>query len=426
MRAKLTLLSLWALGTLGGVFATGCQTYDFEPVDPLAISQTTEVRSIKARPRKPNLMLLVDTSGSMTLPVDSSLPACKNSTGLCGSEENPCNTTSCPTRWSELQLAMKDFLDSSGSIARIGLARYPDPALGSASCTASTVVNVPLPADDAEDEVSLVTNANKVRDQLLAIKNASTTNESVPVGGTPTGQSLLFLGNRPELQTEEHSDIVLLLTDGLPNCNDAYPNPYDQAKGPTQDCFCTLTNCNSDYTNQIGCLDKNASVGAVQTLKSKQIDTIVIGFGADFSGTSASAAQGVATLNAMAEAGGYARTCKTDADCGSGDPCQAATGLCTRRFYQAGNRAQLIAALKKITDVINVPDACTLRFDATQRPSSQELVVVYVNKERLSPDDNTWKLTDAGIEFLGTTCERIKASSPANPVDIEVRAVQRR
>jgi hypothetical protein len=47
---------------LAVVLATGCQTYDFEPVEPLAVAQTTESRSIKARAPKPNLMLLVDTS----------------------------------------------------------------------------------------------------------------------------------------------------------------------------------------------------------------------------------------------------------------------------------------------------------------------------------------------------------------------------
>ena len=73
MRAKLTLLRALVLGTVGGVLATGCQTYDFEPVEPLAVSQTTETRSIEARARKPNLMLLVDTSGSMTDPANKSL-----------------------------------------------------------------------------------------------------------------------------------------------------------------------------------------------------------------------------------------------------------------------------------------------------------------------------------------------------------------
>ncbi|HSP77727.1 MAG TPA: VWA domain-containing protein, partial [Myxococcaceae bacterium] len=77
MRAKQTLLSALVVGLLGGVFAAGCQTYDFEPVEPLALAQTTETRRIEARERKPNLMLLVDTSGSMTDPVDPADPDCK-------------------------------------------------------------------------------------------------------------------------------------------------------------------------------------------------------------------------------------------------------------------------------------------------------------------------------------------------------------
>ncbi|HEY0093821.1 MAG TPA: VWA domain-containing protein, partial [Archangium sp.] len=70
MRAKQTLLSALAVSLVGGVLATGCQTYDFEPVEPLAVAQTTETRRIEARGLKPNMMMLVDTSGSMTAPVD--------------------------------------------------------------------------------------------------------------------------------------------------------------------------------------------------------------------------------------------------------------------------------------------------------------------------------------------------------------------
>jgi len=173
MRAKLTLLSALVVGTLGGVLATGCQTYDFEPVDPLAISQTTETRKIAARERKPNLMLLVDTSGSMTDPVDPTLAACRPGGVVCG-DARPCDTRVCPTRWSELQEAMNDFLAGSGSIARIGLATYPDLS-GGDSCGSTSAVSVSLPPADKDDDATLAANAELVKNKILSIKNSSTT-----------------------------------------------------------------------------------------------------------------------------------------------------------------------------------------------------------------------------------------------------------
>ncbi len=424
MRAKLNLLSTLLVGTLGGVLA-GCQTYDFEPVDPLAISQTTETRRIEARESKPNMMLLVDTSGSMTDPVDpertnsSGTKVCKRNGVTCGLTF-PCDTTVCPTRWTELQNAMTDFLNSSGAIARIGLSTYPDLKRRGDSCDASTSVTVPLPPADQDDDASLTTNAQKVRDQILAIKNYSDTpTVQMPEGGTPTGLSLQYMGTLPEMQTTTRSDFVLLLTDGLPNCNSAFPTP-----SPNPACFCTLSTCSG--AERIGCLDSDASVNAVQALRNKEIQTIVIGFGTDFTTSSPSGIRGAATLNGMAEAGGFARKCVTNADCGTGDTCETARGLCTRRFYQAGNRAELVAALRQISEIVKVDSPCTLTFDASEQPTSVELVVVYLNGTRLSPGPDTWELSATGIEFKGQTCTQITNSTTGNPANIEVRAVQRR
>jgi hypothetical protein len=408
MRAKLTLLRALVLGTIGGVLATGCQTYDFEPVEPLAVSQTTETRRIEARSRKPNLMLLVDTSGSMTDPVNPSLPACNPGGVRCG-DSRPCDTTVCPTRWSELQAAMQDFLSSSGSIARMGLATYPSDS----SCGATTKIRISLPEADSDDDATLALNAEKVKNEILSIKNYSTS-APMPQGGTPTSKSLQFVASALET---DRDDFVLLLTDGLPNCNEAFAPAY-----PNAACFCTLTDCT--YAKEIGCLDTNASVAAVQALGARQIKTIVIGFGADFNATTESGRRGAATLNGMAEAGEFPRTCRVNADCGAGDTCDTAKSLCGRRFYQASNRTELVTALREIGEKVLVKDPCLLTFEASEQvPTNKDLVVVYLNGERLSSGSDTWDLSAEGINFTGSTCERIKASTSANPVNIEVRAV---
>lgn len=440
MRAKLTLLRALVLGTVGGVLATGCQTYDFEPVEPLAISQTTETRDIRARNAKPNLMMLVDTSGSMTLPVNENLRdtsgvyVCRrggtSSGEICGtSEAFPCDTGGalpgrCPTRWTSLQKAMDSFLTSSGAIARIGLATYPDLKSGNDyNCGGTTGVTVALPTTDSDDAATLVANAADVNSKLLAIKNASSTaGVQKPLGGTPTNESLQYMLTLPELKTDARSSFVLLLTDGLPNCNENFPTPY-----PNASCSCTLGTlsgtslCSYDPYDKLGCLDKTGSVDAVKALSAANIKTIVIGFGAELA-----TGAGTDVLNAMAEQGGFSRTCTVNADCGTGDTCDTASGKCSRRFYQAANADELVAALRKISETIQEDDPCVLTFDAGQTPSSQELVVVYVNGERLSSGADTWTLTATGVSFTGSTCERIKASTSASPVKIEVRAVQRR
>ncbi|WP_257453713.1 adventurous gliding motility lipoprotein CglB [Archangium lipolyticum] len=417
MHAKRNFLGVLLVGAVGGVFATGCQTYDFEPVEPLAITQTTEARRIEARERKPNLMLLVDTSGSMTAPADPSVAACKRNGVTCGNDTFQCPISSgCDTRWSALQNAMEDFLVSSGTVARIGLATYPSDNY----CGATASIAIPLPDADKEDEATLKANADKVLAELQSITSYATpTNARVPDGGTPTSRSLAEVGKRQELGTAERSDFVVLLTDGLPNCDEQFPTPY-----PNAGCFCTLeAGCLDGET--AGCLDKNASVAAVEMLRAKEIQTIVIGFGADFNASTEMGRQGAATLDAMARAGGFERKCKVDLDCGTGDSCDKAVGLCNRRFFQAGNRAELVKALREISKKLE-SDPCLLTFDPEELPTTDDLVVVYLNGERVDQGPDTWTLSGDTIKFTGAVCALLEESTPANPADIEVRAVRTR
>jgi hypothetical protein len=412
MRATLILLC--------ALMATGCQTYDFEEVPPLAISQTTKTRRVETRKAKPNLMLLVDTSGSMTEPVNPSLPACNPGGVKCGDLERPCDTARCPTRWTSLQEAMQGFLTSSASIARFGLATYPDLAADRVlQCTGATGLTVALPETDSDDAATLSKNAGDVNARLQAIRNHSTDDKvPMPAGGTPTSLSLQFLGSYKALESTVRSNFVLLLTDGLPNCNRDYPHPY-----PSPNCQCMLANpayCSTEPFNRLSCLDKDGSVTAVKALKDKGIQTIVVGFGAE-------TASGIGTevLNAMANEGGFKRTCTQDSDCGAGDACDESAGRCNRLFYQAANKEQLAEALRKISEEVGQVDPCVLTFEASERPDSEALTVVYLNEERVAPGDDTWRLRDEGIVFLGSTCERLERTSTVDPVDIQVRAVQR-
>ncbi len=127
-----------------GLTVAGCQTYDFEPVEPLALSQTTESEVVQSRKKKPNIMLLVDKSGSMNEQITSST-----------------------TRLSEMKLAMNGFLGQYGTTARFGLAVFPE-ATGSNSpdqaCRAGRVAQDVTVSDDVDAELDAA--ASQINDTV--------------------------------------------------------------------------------------------------------------------------------------------------------------------------------------------------------------------------------------------------------------------
>jgi hypothetical protein len=424
MRVNRSVLSAFAVGIVGGVLMAACQTYDFEPVEPLALAQTTVGGTISARSAKPNLMVLLDTSGSMTQPVDPADPDCTQSGTLCGTGV-PCDVSRCPTRWSEMRSAMSAFLANSGTTARMGLTTYPaSEGTTATQCNASSAVKIPIPQVDDTETTALQSAATQIANEIL---NRPINGQGGPSGGTPTSESLKFVGTQSALQTTDRADFVLLLTDGLPNCNLNAGNPTT--------CTCTQANCGT--SNSLACLDKDNSVAAVTELRTqKQIKTIVIGFGADFvlnpneppdSPGNKQRLAGFDTLNAMAVEGGFSRgdKCETNADCGAGDECLP-TKACKRRFYQAGNQEELSNALLAIINLIGDTDPCLLKLNPAQRPSDDSLIAVYVNGESLPKGSDTWELNAEGVKFLGATCNRILASTDTNPITLEARAVQRK
>ena len=115
MRTDLRRLPLSALRILPGLLALslGCQTYDFEPVPPVSLGGTTTTVNITPTALKPNLMMVLDRSGSMALPFDSTPPSC----GSCGQSGQPaCDPVTCPSRWQTLTTTMSAFLASNSRI----------------------------------------------------------------------------------------------------------------------------------------------------------------------------------------------------------------------------------------------------------------------------------------------------------------------
>jgi hypothetical protein len=279
---------------------------------------------------KPKMMFLIDKSVSMNFPNDSSSPACPAN---CNNGGSLCPST-CTTRLSVLRSAMATILDSHGADAWMGMAIYPTGTAANSSCTPTLKgdVKVELALEAADPVASMRAAAQNVNLEIQRL---------VPAGGTPTAGALRFLSTyQPLLRSSTDADreaYLVLITDGLPNCNEHNPNTCVDFAA----CRCTLANCTGAFCAQ-GCLDQDDSVAAIAELRTKGVKTIVVGFGVE-----AASGDGPAVLNKLAEAGGMSRTCVhgTDAECGIGDTCESSTLLCRQRYQRAIAEAELIVAL---------------------------------------------------------------------------------
>lgn len=406
-----------------------CQTYDFERVIPLAVAQTTDKTIVASKRLKPNVMLLVDNSGSMNFPADASNPNCTVGGSLCGM--GTACPSNCPTRVNEMKNAMATFLQTSGTIARLGLTIFPTPngasTNGVAGCDPSAgyeeLFPMPTATDDGTDS-ALAMKAQDINARIQAL---------VPSGGTPTGGSLAFVGGNGGLLdgADFRDDFVLLLTDGLPNCNGANANNRcfcgtACTVAEAAPCACTTGSCAGTdparSTCSKGCLDQDGSVQAVKTLRQNGIRTIVVGFGAD-----TAAGAGPMVLNGMAREGGFARECPngTDAECGgAAGSCNMTTKQCSTSFFQAANGAELAAALRKITESFQ-GDPC--EFTLSARPSDPRYLSVVINNQSLAAGPTTYSYDPNSnkVTFLGALCTQLNSSTTQNPVNVEFRIVER-
>lgn len=377
----------------------GCQTYDFEPVTPLGIAQTVKKVNIGVKPPKPNVFLVVDKSGSMD----------KQITG----------TT--VTRMTAMKSAMGTFLTQSGSAAHLGMLPFPSDATACAGGDLAHLATVGVPLDTGdEDDARLAQVALTVKGQIDAL---------TALGGTPTGATMASLATYTPLLARDTNNFAVLLTDGLPNCNDAL-QPVETTCACTQVKATPTSACsalsNGQRFNQ--CLDDTGSAAQISLLRGKGVRTIVIGFGDDIADPA-----GGAALATMAASGGFARPCTTAADCNPGDtcnaggvdPCGRTASTCGENYFKAGTAAELGRVLDAIAASVQcAPCLQTLNVP----PSRPEYITVMVDGLATPAGPDTWVFHDdpnaPTIEFQGAMCGRLMGSTTRDPVKVEIRTVE--
>jgi hypothetical protein len=195
------------------------------------------------------------------------------------------------TRYSIVREAAVDMLRRLGSLINVGAAVFPHGDLAANPCHAGDEI-FPVMAGDPIEEGG--------GDGPVTIAFRASTNQT-PEGGTPISATLVKL--YPKLTALEGHTIVMLLTDGGPNCNDAItctisecqPNIEGQCP-PTENC------CAVDHPSGGPhlCIDRAATVDAVADIAAAGIEIYVIGItGSQYYG---------AILDEMAVAAGTAQS----------------------------------------------------------------------------------------------------------------------
>jgi hypothetical protein len=177
-----------------------------------------------------------------------------------------------------------------------------------------------------------------------------------PNGRTPVAAALQAAAGYPALADPSRHSFVLLLTDGLPNC--------DAGGEPT--------------------------LGAVRALYARGVRTIVVGFGAG-------APQDPQLLTDLALAGGAAR------------PDGAPT-----RYYQADQLADLEGVMRAVARSLI---GCAFQLD--RRPDSLGALSVRIGAQVVLPDASEgWTYDPAGptLSFHGASCEALQDSTAGSVV----------
>ena len=292
----------------------------------------------------PNLYFVLDRSGSMATVA----------------------TAGGDTRYEVVRSAMLALVRTLGPLINVGAALFP--AFNGSACMAGGQVFATRAGDP-------VTGSEGPTTQMLRFATKIS-----PEGGTPTAATLAAIA--PTLQALPGRTVVLLATDGAPNCNDA-------AVCGAGDCTlnidgqCPQNEANCCAPGGTGgpeaCVDRAATLSAIEALHASGIDVYVIGI----PGT----AHYAGVLDQMAEVGGTAQ---------SGEP----------KYYRVDD----VALISQVFAAI-AAEAISCKFVLSSPPDDPAMTNVYLDGQLLPYDPvNGWSWLGSDTVLLnGEACQRLKS-----------------
>jgi hypothetical protein len=323
-------------------------------------------QTLEAIIHPPLLYFVIDRSGSMGDEIDAS--------GV--------------TKYAAALKAIGDLLDVVGSRVRYGAAIYPATNIDS-SCEAGFQLFPPT-LGDAVAKVPAGGRGPVLRELLNRLSGYT------PGGATPTAATLRALA--PRIQSFAKSGdptLVLLLTDGAPNCNAATSCdsasciPDIEAALIQQGTVCgrDFSCCDRSLDPSAGanCIDVDDSETAVRKLFDASVRSFVVGI----PGSEAYEK----TLERLAAAGGSARSTRPS-------------------YYAVSDADALSTAMLEIGTSISIP----CEIELAEAPSDPALVNVYFDSEVVPRDaQEGWDYDGAaGLVLSGDSCRTLQSGGVRN------------
>lgn len=308
-----------------------------------------------------HVMLVVDRSSSMLEASDSSSMPTAAQRGSCAETNSaPATGIAYRTRWDDMTSAVGEVVAGRDQLIELGLTVFPGP--GELSATSSEAFCSDLPP---------ATLVQPALGQADAINAALARADSTPIcagGMTPTRTALETAAYALD-QVGAQGGVIVLATDGGPNCAASTPSP----------CTCTTGSGFCGTLGTIGCLDDVGTVDVIEQLAARNIKTYVVGI----PGTEAYGS----VLDRMAVAGNTARG-------------QAP------KYYAAADVKALTDALGVITEA-----AVTCNFELENTPPDTMNINVFVDDAPLprdAADGFAYNTQDNAVELTGEICTRLK------------------
>ena len=293
----------------------------------------------------PNLYFVFDISGSMASPAGGGF-----------------------SRYQLVQHSAVQLVETLGPLINVGAAVFPKGATAAEPCRVGGEVFPVSPGDP------IMPSTGPTTEGFIAATSVE------PVGGTPTAATLTAL--KPGLLALKGRTIVLLATDGGPNCNTALSCAVDQCI-PNLEGQCKPFGANccapAGASGPAGCVDHDATVHAVSEIASAGIPVYVIGIpGSELYAS---------VLDDMAVAGGAPQ---------QGPP----------SYYAVDDLGELEQVFQSIAGMF-----VSCRYVLTSPPADEAHTNVYFDQGVLPADPvNGWVwASPMEIDLVGAACAKLKS-----------------